>query len=273
MPEKQEGGGTIKRDETLFSQIWYPGETPGLITDPSPFFRDKLNIYGSQGSEKDRSLEYSNRVLGFHLEDIPLNGSLLVIGAGVGRRFERETHDLRPDIHIASIDPLLKFGIQERLREAVRTSTQRGPVSPFDGKESVKYGVRFPHEIQSEHPYYKPAAVAGAIAVAKDESDYQGLSFRDEVFDSVVGLHSVPQYLPPRAVSFMLHEVVRVLKQDATARFYPFFPEDIAVLTSEVSLNNLPIANLSIDELIPGKDVDRNDWKPDLRRVVFQRAS
>ena len=250
-------------ETSVFYEAWLPGETPHAIKttrfDPTKEEQEKVP-YNSYGSQKDRTLKNHVAALNFEHEEIPENGALLVIGSGVTRRFERELHEARPDILVASIDPLLRYGVRERVRLAIQSSASR--VAP--GIDSMGYGVEFPYEVLSEHSYYRAGAAAGAVAVT--DSIRQGLPFKKESFDGVVAMHSVPQYSRATEIPYLLEETIRVMKRNTTARFYPFFLEDLWALGAKGVAGHItqPVIDAP-------KWYDVTDYSPLQRRVAFQK--
>lgn len=250
----------------VFHQAWHPGETPHLIKSTKFLenFGKNIEQYNLEGAQQDRSLKQHQQKLGFTIDAIPQSESVLVIGSGVTRHFERELYGVRPDLMIVSIDPLLKYGVQERIREAIRM----GAYSDHSRLDRYGYGVKFPYEIMDDHPFYLPGAVAGSVAVSGLER--QGLPFRDASFGQVLALHSVPQYSRLEEVPFMLSEIVRVMKPGATARFYPFFSVDLPILNTVALQGVITEPEITAIGRFHAGDIV-SDWIPEHRRVVFQR--
>ncbi len=255
---------TAESVSPAFQEAWHEGELPHFIRD-TLFTQnnDRLEAYNLWGSCQDRDLEYHERALGFRSSEIPDNGRVLIIGSGLTRKFERELAELRPDIMPISVDPLLRFGVKERIREAIRMHSSEDRTA----LDRMGYGVRFPYQLTSADAYYRPGAIAGAIAVKN--SKRQGLPFQDHAFNSVLALHSMPQYARSEEVAFMLREAVRVMKPGAIARFYPFFPEDIPALGDHSFQEG--IKSIALEKPKECVEISASDYSPEHTRVVFQR--
>lgn len=184
---------------------------------------EQLGGFSHSHCYKDRDFDLHSRVLGLSAEDFSDGDRLLVIGSGTTRRFERELSEIRPDVEIVSVDPLLRHGIPERLKESIRMGAFTDP-----GEE---FGARFPRELSAGERYFRVGAVCGGIALGggkRDKSNY--LPFGDSTFQHVVGLNSLPQYCDADEVPGVMKEVLRVMDEGAIARFFPVFAVDESAL-------------------------------------------
>jgi SAM-dependent methyltransferase len=273
------GGSTLDREtacDTLgipannaFQETWHPGEEPHLIT-ATRFNRtigERLESYDGDFAHKDRGLRYHELALGFNTNEIPYGGRLLVIGPGVTRKFEREVYEKRPDIQTVSIDPMLRYGVRERLREGVRSGADRRS----HGQDATEPAVSFPFELTEGEPYYRPGALSGALA--DKNGIQQGLPLAKGVADNVIALFSVPMHLDAGEVQFFLNELGRIMRPGAIARIYPFGRDDLPIL-EEPSFRDITkdLEITEITQLRPHIDVPPGDFAASSRRVVFTRV-
>jgi hypothetical protein len=199
----------------------YGDDEPHFI-DRTKLREDYLPGFSHGHCYKDRDLAAHESILGFTAGELPPDSRLLVIGAGTTRRFERELNVARPDLAIVSVDPLLRYGPVERMRESVRMGGTRGWGS-----------VNLPRELETGDRYYRAGAVCGGFALAHANLDHADgvkhsnyLPFIDGSFQTVVALHSLPQYSLTEEVPAMLDEVRRVLAPEGHAMLFPILMED-----------------------------------------------
>ena len=130
-----------------------------------------------------------------------LGGLVMDIGTGKSELFAREAQ--KKGIDVVSVSPMLS---EEQAR---RSSSQAM-------KEDVSY---------------KRKAVAALAQV---------LPFKDNCFDSIVSVFSIPHYLDPDDLSIVFKEILRVLKPGGKAFLSPIF--NITQIRYEQALKDLPCA-------------------------------
>lgn len=248
----------------MFQQIWHPGEEPHYIKETrlqGDALHARRGLYDTSHIASDRSLAEHERILGFDGGELPTEGTVLVIGSGLSRRFERELSQKREDIFVCSIDPHLRHGVQERLRETVRFEGLPGENLWDDRGRDLKRrlvghweyedreapwanNVNFPWEFHGQ-PYYRLGAVASAL-YDSEEAGTHNLPLRNDSADCVLGLFAVPHTTAaPHEKStanapLLFRETLRILKPGGLARLYPFVWDDLVEI--ERANRDLPVA-------------------------------
>jgi len=213
----------------------YKIKKTALITNNGASVLDG-RFHGSR-LDTDRTFDEHAKVLGIDFEALPVDSSLLVIGSGASRAFEKELHDRRPDLLVVSVDPFSAKGGLERFREGVRQyGYSRGDAEKGEGSWNACYTRNFAEELG----YFTTNAVAGGWAAPDGGLGPHFLPFKDSAFDRAVALHSLPQYLPYEEGelsgvdlnSLFLQEVERVIKPGGQATIYPFYGVDAEAINA-----------------------------------------
>lgn len=217
----------------------------------------------------DRALFVHEDLLGFSAAELPPDSTLLVVGSGATRKFERQLYDARPDVLAVSLDPLLRYGIQERHLESVRWGGRR------KGSEYYIKKDEFPGQITNGDAYFRRAAMCGGFVLQQDtgempEIHYNYLPFRSNVFDTVLGLHSVPQYTAPEHIPPLMAEVVRVTKPGGRVMLYPILKPDIPII-SRIIRNNTGMADPLFSD--PERTYVNGPTQSEAKRFSFTKAS
>ncbi len=220
---------------------------------------------------KDRTLAVHETLLGFSAAELPAGARLLVIGPGATRRFERQLNEARPDIYAVSVDPLLRYGIRERHLESIRWGGRR------KGSSFIYKKDEYPTEIMNGHPYFRQAAVCGGFvalqhdgAGGQSETQYNYLPFRDDTFDAILGLHSVPQYVPTEHIPALMADIIRVAKPAGHVALFPVLNEDIPAVT-EIIKKSPDIGEPLLDD--PAHSYFDSIWPDEGKRFSFTKVA
>ncbi len=186
----------------------------------------------SSSCQMDRPLAVHEGFLGFSTAELPTDSRLLLIGSGATRMCERQLNVARPDIMTVSVDPLLCFGVQERHLESVRQGGRRAGSALFVKTDEI------PGTIMNGEAYFRKAAICGGFMlrtrIRPEEQDdpFNYLPFKNDVFDTVLALHSLPQYIPANEIPVMFTEVVRVTRPGGFVSMYPILEPDTSIIDS-----------------------------------------
>ena len=235
----------------------YGSKPPEMIHETEMSMK-RFAGYNPSYCYKDRDLETHLAIFDLELDDFSDGDRLLVVGSGTTRRFERELNQARPGISVISVDPLLSHGVSERQRESIRMGSLTG--------RCYEHGINFPGELKNGQAYFRAGAVCGGIALASvDRTKSNYLPFKENSFQRVLGLHSLPQYCAAEHVPSIMKDVLRVMSEGATAQFFPIFPEDEeAILTSDLAEHTTSL-------VIDGEDIHKwhFDSNPGVKRLNF----
>jgi len=144
-----------------------------------------------------RSIKHYLENLNLSKNDLEKCDFILDIGSGIEQRFARDCKEMGIKATVVSIDPGILFPEKNDLRYLTSKDeiTRRRTARNKPEKETVS-----------------------AIA--------QHLPFKENSFDMVLALYSVPLYISQESdVSLSFTEILRVLKNDGQARIYPITKE------------------------------------------------
>jgi hypothetical protein len=206
---------SLESDADLFAP-------PGYLEKLTKLSRAPLSGVSDSFSHTDRDLDAYQNLLGFTPDSFPGASRILVIGSGATRLFEKQLAAERPDLSIISIDPLLRCGVEERIKEA--------------GRKAGQHRANFAN---SGEDFYRPGAVCGAFVMRQTTSNY--FPFRDKSFNAVLGLHSLPQWLLNAQIPPFVEDLARIMAPGAYASLYPMYNDQEYYLPDEKPLHITPI--------------------------------